>query len=1172
MTRVRVLVAVAALVGAGGLLLETSYRARQVAHAGAPTPGYEAASSLAQSTFGRTSWNSSAPAHRQTQPDPRALMSGLPLMFEPNRGQGNLDANDPRVKFIARGSGYALALGSEGAVITVRSASRSSASPSTKSAQFETVHMKLVGANPQASMDATDPFSSKSNYLLGNDPAKWRRGVPQFARVRYENIYPGINLVFYGNQRRLEHDFQVAPGTDPSQAELEFDGAQKLELNNGALVIRLDSGELRLEAPRVYQRMDGRERTVSARYVLRGANRAGFSIGPYDRARELVIDPVLNFSSFFGGAGDELNTSIAIDSAGFIYLTGSTDSTNLPAAGVSIFQTSLKSTPPATNVYVAKLFPTNTDPLVYVTYLGGSGSDAPALYGGIAVDGAGDAYLAGTTTSTDFPTTSTAYQTSPASAGQHVFVTELNPTASSLMYSSYLSGNGADIASGMAIDVAADIYVTGTTTSTNASSTTTQFPASSLNGVQAYQPTSKAPGLPQFFVTKVSTSGRGTGAGSIAYSTYFGGGSFTANSTVACPGAQANPSGVVACGGGIAVDTNLNIYFTGTTNYAFTGLNSGTDFPILNAYQPCLDVPQPGIQTVPPNCTQPQFKATNPQDTDAFVAKFTNPNGVGVLQGQQLQWSSYLGGSNNDFGSAIALDPGAANVYVVGTTNSTNFTLPTATGQFQALPGCKNSCGLNDAFVARFPNLTPTSATTYLTLGYFSYLGGTGDEAGLAIVADNTNGAVVTGWTQSTDFPFTTGPIQSTLNGTQDAFAARLDTVVPPSTPGVNNTTGSWATYFGDATSDNGNPATTLGTGIALDSNQNVYFAGSTNTTGLLNTVTTPPLNANSGGYDAFVTQLRAAPAVTITGIATLGTNQEFFPAGNPATFTYTITNTGQDPAYNLVVIDNLVSTNTTGNVPLTFDSASSTAGSCNTATASGSVSCTLGALQPGSIATVTFVVTPTANNSGTPAGFNGGQVTVLGQNNITLAVTSVSAQMSDFQVTAFPSNQSIAAGGTATYQVELHPFPVYGTNVSLSCSNVPTSASCNFTPGSSISLQGNSPASATLNLTTTPQTILTASSKSGWRGFYAVFLCIPGLALVGFGIGGDRRRRWRVAGLFVLLMVVAQLLPLPGCSTVQTQPPPTGTPSGQYTITVTATSGTDSKSIPIQLTVTPSL
>lgn len=1170
MTRSCVLAAVVALVGVGGLLLGTSYRSHlQIAPVVASTSGRpDSAPSLTQTLLHRTSWDSSTPAGRHAQLDPRALMSGLPLMFEPNQGQANLNASDPRVKFIARGSGYVLALGSEGAIVTVRSSnvSRPGASRTPKSEQFETVRMKLVGANSLAGIDAIDPFSSKSNYLLGNDPAKWRRDVPQFARVRYENIYPGINLVFYGNQGRLEHDFLVAPGADPSQAELEFEGGQKLDLDNGALLIRLGNGELRLEAPRVYQKIYGREQTVSAHYVIRGTNRAGFSIGAYDHSRELVIDPVLNFSSFFGGSGDELATSVAVDGAGFIYLTGSTDSTILPPAGTGILQTSLKSTPPATNLFIAKLNPNVTtnanDPLVYVTYLGGTGNDTPAPFGGIAVDGAGDAYVAGTTTSTDFPTTSTAYQTAPSSSGEHIFVTELNTSATALNYSSYISGNGTDIASGMAIDAAADIYVTGTTSSNNSSSVTSQFPASGLPAAQAYQPNPKGGPL-QFFVTKVSTTS--VGVGSIFYSTYFGGGQFT-SSSVACPGSQPNSSGLVACGGGIAVDTNLNIYFTGTTNFVYTGTSSGTDFPILNAYQPCLDQPPPPTFTYAPTCT---YTSGIPGAPDAFVAKLSNPNGVGVLQGQQLQWSSFLGGTGNDFGSAVAVDPGAANIYLVGTTNSTDFLLPTGTGQFQSAPG---GSGNTDAFVARFPNLTPTSTTLNMTLGYFSYLGGSGNDAGLAIVADNTNGALVTGYTQSTDFPFypTTGTIQSVLTGTQDAFVARLNTVVPP---GANNKTGSWASYFGGATSDtSGAAATTLGTGIALDSNQNAYFAGSTNTTDLPVTVApSEPGNLNSGGYDAFVTQLRATPGVTIAGVATLGTNQAFFPAGNPATFTYTITNTGQDPAYNLVVIDNLNALNASNNVPLTFNSASSTAGSCNTATSNGSVSCTIGSLQPGSIATVIFVVTPTANNSGTPASFNGGQVSVLGQNNITLAVTSVSAQMSDFGITAFPSNFSVPAGQTATYNVQLTPHPVFGTNVSLSCSNVPTAASCNFTPSAAISLQGSSPASATLNLTTTAQSILTASSKSEWRSFYAVFLGVPGLALVGVGIGGDRRRRWRVTGLFVLLLLITQLLPLPGCSSTQTQPPPTGTPSGQYNITVTATSGSDSKSIPIQLTVSPS-
>lgn len=1155
MTQIRVLAAGLALLGVGWLVLGKA-PVTPIAHTAVPASRLNASLSAPQPVFQSMSNTPSLSAAEEARIHARALMSGMPLIFEPNEGQANLNSSDSRVKYIARGAGYALALGSEGAIVSLRNRNSSG---SLKSVRFETVRMKLAGANPLARIQAADPLPGKSNYLLGNNPAKWRRGVPQFARVRYENVYPGIDVVFYGNQGRLEHDFQVAPGADPSQAELEFDGAGKLELQNGALIIHNRGGEMRLEAPRVYQEVDGREQPVDGHFVLRGSDRAGFSVGNYDHSRQLVIDPVLNFSSYFGGSGDELATSVAVDGAGNIYLTGSTDSTVLPIpTGTTPLQSTLATTPPATNVYVAKLNPTALQSnaalfIVYVTYLGGSGTDTPA---GVAVDGAGDAYLAGTTTSPNFPTSSTAYQTTPSSPGQHVFVTELNTTASALNYSSYLSGNGNESATGMTIDAAADIYVTGTTTSTNSGSFDVQFPASTLPAAQAYQPNPK--GSPQFFVTKVSTTN--VGAGSIYYSTYFGGGS------------TASGAAPTAIGGGIAVDTNLNIYFTGTTNFVFTGTDSATDFPILDAYQPCLDVPASAVFSSVQNCTG-VTAPPNPGDTDAFVAKLSNPNGAGVLQGQQLQWSTYLGGTGNDSGNGIAIDPGAANVYVVGTTNSTDFTLPTATGQFQSTPGCKNSCGLNDAFVARFPNLTPSSSTLNLVLGYFSYLGGSGNEAGLAIVADNTNGALVTGSTQSIDFPVfpTPGGIQSGLNGFQDAFAARLNTVVPP---GANNQTGSWSTYFGGATSDNANPASTTGTGITLDSNQNVYFAGNTNTTDLQVTVpkggTTPPNpgSVNAGNNDAFVTQLRATPGVTISGVATLGTNQAFFPAGNPATFTYTITNVGQDPAYNLVVIDNLAQSSTNGAV-VTFSSASSTAGSCPPSSSNASVSCTIGSLQPGSIATVTFVVIPTANSSGTPQQFNGGQVSVVGQNNTLLALTSVAAQMSDFGISISPSNNSVpAAGQTATYVVQLAPHPVFGTNVSLSCTNLPTSSACNFTPSNSISLQGSSPATATLNLTTTAQSITTARARFGLGRFYAVFLGVPGLALVGIGIGGDRRRRWRVAGLFLLLVVMAQLLPLPGCSTQQTQPPPTGTPPGMYSITVTAASGTDSKSVPIQLTV----
>ena len=274
--------------------------------------------------------------------------------------------------------------------------------------------MKLAGANPNASLTGADLLPGKSNYFLGNDPTKWRQGVPQFARVRYENVYPGINLLFYGNQGRLEYDFQVEPGSDPGQAELEFNGAKRLELKDGALVIHGEDNSVRLDAPRVYQEIAGKQKPVKGGFVLRGANRAGFAIGSYDHTRELVIDPILVFSTYFGGSGDEHSTSVAVDGSFNIYLTGSTTSPNLPTVKGN-YQTTLNG---AQNAYVAKITPPLGSlgaTLDYVTYLGGSGTDSPV---GISVDGRGAPFVAGTTSSPNFPTLPTAYQRTPA-GGEH---------------------------------------------------------------------------------------------------------------------------------------------------------------------------------------------------------------------------------------------------------------------------------------------------------------------------------------------------------------------------------------------------------------------------------------------------------------------------------------------------------------------------------------------------------------------------------------------------------------------------------------------------------------------------------------------------------------------------------------------------------------------------------
>ncbi len=1077
------------------------------------------------------------------QSQARSLFAGLPLMFEPNQGQANLDPTDRRVKFVARGFGYSVILGSEGAILNLTSQSLPSPKhEAVRNARVGSLRMQLAGSNPNASVTATDLLPSKSNYILGNDPAKWRHNVPQFARVQYEDVYPGINLVFYGNQGRLEYDFQVAPGSDPAQAELEFDGA-KLELNNGALIMQGEGGSVRLDAPRVYQEIAGQKQPVEGSFVLRAANHVGFAIGPYDHSRQLVIDPVLSFSTYFGGSGDEHATSVAVDGSGNIYLAGSTTSPNLPAAGV--YQTTLKGTQ---NAYIAKITPpvgSNPPLLDYVTYLGGDGTDTPV---GIAVDGAGDPFVAGTTSSTNFPTTLTAYQTAPesGSAGtQHAFVTALDPTAASLLYSSYLSGNGDDIASGMTIDSKGYIYVTGTTTSSDTASPSVQFPASTLPQALSYQDIPRA--SKQFFVTKVNTNAPRTG--SIAYSTYFGGGNF----------ATPDP---IAVGGGIAVDTNQNVYFSGTTNFTFTGCQGcqTTDFPILNAFQPCLDEPPPTVIVNPPTCSN----ATSTANSDAFVAKL-NPN---AAQGSQLQWSTYLGGSETDSGTGVALDSGAANVYLTGTTNSPAVT---AVSTFAAYQRCLDSPNVvagatcptiaspapNDAFVARFTNPATSTTITNMSLTYFSYLGGSGDEAGLAITVDSANGALVTGWTQSTDFPVFPNPnaIQSQLNGAQDSFVARLNTAAVVG----QTTTASWANYFGGSGIDEG-------TGITLDSNQTIYLAGDTNSTDLHLSKALAQDQTNNGGYDAFATQLGTAASLSISGTLTLGTNQTYISAGNQATFTYTLTNNGPDLANNITVTDNIGSAITI--VPLTFVSANTTSGSCSPGSATANVTCNIQSLQSGSTATVTIVLTPTATSSGNAATFNGGTVSASAQNGITSPQIFVSAQMSDFSITASPSSVTVPiAGDTATYQVQLFPHPIYGTNIQLTVSGLPTGAAFSFTTNP-VTLSGNGPGATTLNITTTARPVVTpAASLASARHFYAIWLSVPGLALLGLGVGSDRRRR-RIAGMLLLCALFALLLLQPACSHTATQPPVSGTPAGTYPITIAATAGSDTKNFPITLTV----
>jgi uncharacterized repeat protein (TIGR01451 family) len=1110
----------------------------------------------------------------------RAILGQLPILFEPNQGQA-----DPRAKFLARGSGYSLFLKTDGAVLAMQTAH---ASPAGSSEQF--VNMKLVGANPAAVLTGADPLPGKSNYLIGNDPHKWHRGIPQFGGVRYASVYPGIDLIFYGNQGHLEYDFRVAPGADPSQAELQFDGASKLELSGGDLILTgEDAGGLRLQAPQVYQRDGDRHKPVAGRFVLRAANRVGFEIGAYDHSRELIIDPVLVFSTYFGGTGTETSPSVAVNGDGSIYVVGSTTSPPGTFPLGSTIPTELGTVPTAPNIFVVKIDPSQPS-VAYATFLGGSGGPGADTSIGIGVDNGGSAYIVGNTGSTDFPTAGVPYQTG-LQATQAKTQCALSPTCTSvfvsvlsgdgptqgatLNYSSYLSGNGVDQATGMTIDTKGDVFITGTTTSQDTPTQTDSFPASFLPVPYQFQAKTSL----QFFVTEIDTVNANS-VGGIQYSTYFGGG--TPVPTAANCGAP--PCNV---GGGIAVDSIGNMYFSGTTNFlnsgsgAFGDSSLSNDFPILNAYQPCLDTPPPTTLLNPNPCSPP----TTPFPTDAFVAKI-NPQGA---VGLQLLWSTYLGGAVNETGPGVAVDSGAANVYLTGETNSSVFNLPTGIAPFQlcldtppvtppvltcSVTSTPTAPAPFDAYVARLSNPTQNGSGTpvNVALNYFTYLGGTGNDSGAAIAVLNSpsstplNDVVLTGATSSgvigvnnplVDFPTTAGAFQSTLSGTQNAFFALINT----NTVVSQNNVGSFSTYFGGNGVDRG-------TGIAVDPNLNPYFVGDTtsgNVNGQGTLETKNPLQSKLvGTRNAFVVQLGSAAELCITCVKPVLSILGELGAGNQVTATFTVANEGPDPATNVQV-------NASVSPGVTLISATANSGTCSTPSSNALV-CQIPTLQSGSLAQIAVVVAPISTCNACSV-----MATVSSSNNTNTSNTATASFVAgSYSVSISPPQRTVQAGLPAAYAVSLSPQGAFPGNVNLSCSPLPTGASCVFTSNTVSFSDGTGTASIGLSLTTTAQPVTTLSSTGWLRPLYAFWLMVPGMALLGVGTGskgrgwGGGKKTSRLLGLLALSVLFAMVLLQPSCSSGRTQPTVSGTPSGTYSLTITATSGTFTQSVPFSLTVVP--
>jgi uncharacterized repeat protein (TIGR01451 family) len=993
-----------------------------------------------------------------------AAYGHLPLIFEANRGQSN-----PAVKFLARGSGYELFLTANEAVLALQplSASRQS------TPQLSVLSIGLGHTNPLAEASGADPLPGKSNYFIGNDPSQWHRGIPQYARVRYADVYPGIDLVYYGNRGQLESDFEVAPGSSPQQVALRFRGTDQLRIDTaGNLILSLPGGDVVLQSPRVYQKFGEERRTVAARFELRGKDEAGFVVGDYDRSRTLIIDPVLSYSTYLGGSLDEacsviLGTgvpvagcpAIAVDTAFNAYIAGSTTSTNFPTSG-SPFQATFKG---KADVFVAKFNNTATI-LEFSTYLGGGDLDTTA---GVAVDPGFNVIVAGNTLSANFPTKN-GFQSAPLSAQNHVFVSQLDPNGQNLLYSTYLSGTGIDTATGLALDPSGNAYVMGTTTSKQSE---TGFP-STLGAIQV---SSRAPS--QFFVTKVDPTLSGTG--SVAYSTYFGG---------------STPSTGETKGGGIAVDINSNVYITGGTNF--------TDMPVLNASQ-----------------------GTLAGGLDAFVAKI-NP---AATSGTQLLYSTYLGGATgDDIGYGIAVDSSSA--YVVGSTSSSDF--PAAgTGAFQSANG-----GGIDAFLAKLANPVTSSVTPVsVTLSYATYLGGADTDVALGVAVDSNQGARIVGWTNSGNFPVLNNPVQSGFGGLSDAFVARIDTTATTSTA-----PGHYSTFMGGLDAD-------YGTGIAIDNQGAVYVTGETGSSNFLTAAQPetnsfqPSLNGNS---DAFVSKLgpivslglSVIPSPTVVGV------------GNQVSYVYTITNNGDFT--NGVTFTDTINSNTT------FVSATASPGSCGGA-ATSIVGCTIGTMNAGSTATVTVILTPVPSLTPSTTALklpNSASVTVLGCSLPSCSASAeTSVQVNDFILSVAPASATVPAGVPASYTATVTPTGAIPSSISFACAGLPNGGTCTESTNPIPNLS-NGAASTVLVINTVARVTTTTDLWRKGGPVYALWLPVPGLALLGVGISVSRKRRVLMAvllsGFFALAFFLAS------CSYTKTYTTTTGTPAGTYLVTVSATSG----------------